>query len=91
MTIQSTNADLKKDLHKGLADLRTLRDEVRVKLHLAGMEAKKEWDELEPQLAELERAAGDLGAAAQTAVSKAVSRLSKLRDSLQQTRTSSGT
>jgi len=74
--------ELKKDVQQGLADLRTLRDEVRVKLHLAGMDAKKEWDELESHLAGVERAASDLGTAAQGAVTDALGRLSKLRDQL---------
>jgi hypothetical protein len=30
--------------------LKTLRDELRLKMHLAGMELKTEWDKLEPQL-----------------------------------------
>ena len=35
-------------------DVRGLADEVRLKLHLAGMDVKAEWERLEPQL---ERAA----------------------------------
>ncbi|MFZ5442914.1 MAG: hypothetical protein ACOZQL_23110 [Myxococcota bacterium] len=32
------------------ADVRSLRDEVKLKLHLAGMDLKDEWKKLEPQL-----------------------------------------
>jgi CBS domain-containing protein len=34
--------------------LKTLRDELRVKAHLAGLDAKSLWDEFEPRLAEIE-------------------------------------
>lgn len=37
------------------ADLRRLADEVRVKLHLAGMELKEKWKELEPELDAVEK------------------------------------
>lgn len=37
------------------ADLRRLADEVRVKLHLAGMELKEKWKEIEPELDAVER------------------------------------
>ncbi len=35
-------------------DIRRLADEVRLKLHLAGMEAKAKWEELEPKMMDLE-------------------------------------
>lgn len=38
--------------------LTTLRDEVKLQLHLASLDAKKEWDEtIEPRVLELEQAA----------------------------------
>lgn len=45
-----------------LTQLRQARDEVRLKLHLAGMEARTAWEKLEPAVDDLERrlhAAGD--------------------------------
>lgn len=36
--------------NQDLAALKTLRDEVKLKLHLAGMELKTEWAKFEPQL-----------------------------------------
>lgn len=42
--------DLKHDLKAFQRDVRALRDEVRLKLHLAGMDLKDEWQRLEPQL-----------------------------------------
>jgi hypothetical protein len=77
-----TAVELKKELHKSLDLLRTLRDEVRVNLHLAGMDAKAEWAKLEPHLADVEKRAGQLGDAARTAVDDAVKRLSSFRASL---------
>lgn len=35
-------------------ELKELRDEIKVKLHLAGMEAKQQWQQLEPRLVEIE-------------------------------------
>ena len=37
------------------AQLRQLADEIRVQIHLAGMEAKDTWAKLEPRLHDLER------------------------------------
>jgi hypothetical protein len=74
---QTTNraaAELKDEVKKGLEHLRTLRDEVRVRLHLAGMEAKQEWNKLEPHLLDVEQAARE--------VAEAVESLKKLRQSL---------
>ena len=49
--------DLKNEISRDLGKMQTLRDEVRLKLHLAGMDAKDEWNKLEPQLLVAERAA----------------------------------
>jgi archaellum component FlaC len=38
-------------------NLRRMADEIRVKIHLAGMDAKDTWAKLEPKLHELERKA----------------------------------
>lgn len=55
-----------------LSSLTQLRDEIRVRLHLAQLDAKDKWQELEAQLASFEhRISGDgggaLGATAQLA------------------------
>lgn len=48
--------DPKNTLESGMQDLRTMRDEIRVKLHLAGQDARDAWENrLEPQLESLER------------------------------------
>jgi uncharacterized coiled-coil protein SlyX len=40
-----------------LDNLRRMADEIRVRIHLAGMEAKEAWGKLEPRLHELENKA----------------------------------
>jgi hypothetical protein len=81
-TTNRTAAELKEEVKKGLEHLRTLRDEVRVRLHLAGMEARAEWNKLEPHLHDVEHAAREASEASRRAVSEAVHSLKKLRDSL---------
>jgi hypothetical protein len=75
-------AELKKDIAESLARLRTLRDEVRLKLHLAGMDAKDEWKKLEGHLEEVERAAVEMSEASRAAVAEAIKRLEKFGSSL---------
>jgi hypothetical protein len=80
--MNQTTTELKREIQKSLGLMRTLRDEVRVKLHLASMDAKEEWRKLEPHLVDVEHAANEFTEATCTAVSEAVKRLSKLRSSL---------
>ena len=74
--------ELKKELEKNLNLLHTLRDEVRVRLHLAGMDLKEQWNKLEPHLEDVEKKAEDLTDDARTAVGDALKKLQKLRASL---------
>jgi CBS domain-containing protein len=76
--------DLKNELKKGLAQLRTLRDEVRVQLHLGSRELKDQWKRLEPHLGDVEKKAEELTEASRGAVLDAVKRLESLRSSLLQ-------
>ncbi len=78
----SRTTELKEEIQKSVGLIRTLRDEVRLKLHLAGMDVKEEWRQLEPELADIERAANNLTEATRTAASDVVKRLSKLRSKL---------
>jgi hypothetical protein len=54
------------DIHKLVDDLKTARDEVKLKIHLGSKEAQAEWAELEKRWstfrskAELERSAAEL-------------------------------
>ena len=52
-----------RDLESALARISTLRDEVKLHLHLASLDAKKEWNEvLEPKVLEIQDGAKHLGA-----------------------------
>ena len=77
-------ADLKSDLRKSLERLQTLRDEVRVRLHLGTLEAKDQWRKLEPHLGDVEKRAEELTEASRTAIHDALKRLETLRSSLSQ-------
>ncbi len=54
-SMSNIKQDLRDGMEEALSDLRTLRDEVRLKLHLAGMDAKDAFHKLEPRLSEVER------------------------------------
>lgn len=62
----SITDDVKNQLKADLEDLKRMRDEIKLKLHLAGKDAKDRWHELEPKLEELElkfeKGGKDLGA-----------------------------
>jgi hypothetical protein len=68
--MSQTTTELKAEFRKSVALLRTLRDEVRVKLHLANMEAKEGWKKLEPRLDAVERAAHDASEASRAAIAE---------------------
>jgi hypothetical protein len=72
---------LANDLKATYAELRTMGDEIRVQLHLAGMDAKDLWNrDLEPRLFSLEqRVEGEVSSATKAA-------LHDLRDAMQKFR-----
>lgn len=49
-TSPTPRQELKQDFKAFQHDVRALRDEVKLKLHLANMDLKDEWAKLEPQL-----------------------------------------
>jgi hypothetical protein len=49
--------DMKQEMKQGRETLKTLRDEVRVKLHLAGMDARDTWAELSKEMDKVSREA----------------------------------
>lgn len=54
--------DVKTELNKGIEKLATLRDEAKLHIHLASLDAKQEWnDKLEPSINDLQTKANDLG------------------------------
>lgn len=66
-----TSGDLKQDLRKSIGELKKLGREIRGDLRAAGADARKQWEGLiEPQLANVEKLAKDIGAASQQAVAR---------------------
>jgi DNA anti-recombination protein RmuC len=55
MSADEADKTLKQDLEDTRNDLRQAADEIRVKLHLAGMDAKDAWDEIQPRIEDFER------------------------------------
>jgi hypothetical protein len=80
--MSDTANELKTELKKGLSQLQTLRDEVRLRLHLASMDLKDQWNKLEPHLADVEKKAADASEASKSLINDAVKRLEKFRASL---------
>jgi hypothetical protein len=74
--------ELKRELKKSVEMLRTLRDEVRVRLHLGSLDLRDQWKKLEPHLGEVEKKADELTEASRAAVADAVKRLEHFRSSL---------
>jgi hypothetical protein len=78
--------ELKEELKKTLSNLQRLRDEIRVRVHLAGMDAKDQWNKLEPRILDVEReideAAEDVTSATRSALNDVIGKLQHLRDSL---------
>jgi hypothetical protein len=80
--MSQTTKDLKAELDKSVALLKTLRGEVGLKLHLAGMDAKDRWIKLQPNLDAVERAAKEVSDASHAAVVSALKTLKEFRESL---------
>lgn len=81
--MSQTTDDMKADLQKNLESLQTLRDEIRVRIHLAGMEVKDLWNKLEPRLLEAERLAEEATETSRTALHDLLEKAKELRSSLQ--------
>jgi len=47
--------EVRRQLEGILTELQTVRDEIRVRIHLAGMELKDKWQELDSRVEEIER------------------------------------
>lgn len=75
---------LRRELNATLDELRTLRDEIRVQLHLAGMDAKDRWNrDLEPRLFSMEkRVEREVGDATRSALHELAESMRRFRDNL---------
>lgn len=72
--------ELKQQITDSLSQLRTVADEIRVRIHLAGMDARDAWERLEPRL---ERAAAQAGEASREVLADLGKELRTLRASLE--------
>ncbi|NOK39430.1 hypothetical protein HMI49_40305 [Corallococcus exercitus] len=70
----------------GLETLRTLRDELRLKMHLAGMETRERWRMLEPKVREAEQRADALTQEGQWLVDEVVRHLRELNKEIHEHR-----
>jgi len=77
-----SRAGLTEDLYQGLSSLQTLRDEIRVRVHLAGLEAKDKWSELETHLLTVEDAAKGAAEGSRERIGEALEKLRAFRASL---------
>ncbi len=76
MDAKSITNDVKNEVTKGLEKLTTLRDEVKLHLHLASLDAKQEWnDKLEPRINEVSTTAHNATDASRAAVHDLVTKV----------------
>jgi hypothetical protein len=79
--------DIEERASKRIQELKTLRDEIRVDLHLAGMDLKQEWHQLERKLPDPERAFEQLKGVTAEAADRLSGELRRFRDRLRQSKT----
>ena len=70
------------DAQQAFTKLQTLRDEIKVRLHLASLDLKQQWDTLDPQVAEVEKLGHDASDAVKEKVQALVEKLGEIRASL---------
>jgi hypothetical protein len=76
------NKQMRDWMQQNLGKLETLRDEIRVDLHLAGMDAKDKWKEMEPKLRDAEKLLDNVSDASRKAMEEMVEGFRKFRESL---------
>jgi hypothetical protein len=86
MDTPRSSDELKTEIQRTFTKLTALRDETRVKIHLAGMDVRSAWDELQPKLEEAEhvarRAAETASEATLEALRATASSLAKIANAL---------
>lgn len=93
---QNDTHDWKTEIANLRNEIRGIADELKVKLHLAGMDAKDAWNKVEPKIYDFEKraetvaqtTAGELKGAAQSTASDLKEVAKDLRDRLQKIRDS---
>jgi hypothetical protein len=81
--MNQTTTDLRAEIMKLRQSLETLRDEVRVRIHLGAMDAKDAWKKIEPQIAAAEDAAEHASESSREALKKALQAVKQFRASLE--------
>jgi hypothetical protein len=76
------NKQMRDWMHENLSKLKTLRDEIRVDLHLAGMDAKDKWKELEPKFRDAEKLVEEVSDVSRKAMEEMVEHFRNFRESL---------
>ena len=69
-------------LHERLETLKTLRDEIRVQIHLAGRDLRDEWEALDRRLTHPERRICEFGRAAEMVADRLITDVRAFRDAL---------
>lgn len=81
--MSATSEALQVQIHQRLARLQTLRDEIRVRIHLAGGELKDAWDRLEPQIAGAEMMASfEASPAARVLIERVLQKTKRVHETL---------
>lgn len=80
--------EIKKDKKQARMQLGTLRDEIRLHIHLGSMEAKERWEKLQPRFFEAEKYIDQMTDAGAAVVEDVIKRARELRDQLKATRES---
>ena len=76
MDAKSITDDVKNEVNKGIEKLTMLRDEVKLHIHLASLDAKQEWnDKLEPRINELSNSAHTASDASKAALHDLVTKV----------------
>ena len=81
--MEPTTDGLRREMALLLEQLKTTRDELRVKMHLGGMEAKDAWRDLQPELDQALEAAKRVSAESVARVSKVLQRMHLLGQDLE--------
>ena len=82
----SSKEEIKSEVTKGLEKLGTLRDEVKLHLHLATLDAKTEWNEkLEPRIDEALQSAQQLTHGSSTVIQDVLGRVEAFLEKLRET------
>jgi hypothetical protein len=75
-------------MKESLGRLKTLRDEIRVDIHLASLEAKDKWKELEPVVRDAEKLADEVTDVSRRTMEELVEKLRHFRESVRSHRPS---